>query len=156
MFMFIPIVILISSSHSKCNLNQECKPTKSQFKDFLFCGKDNNKASLMIGSGVSGVYAESLELLSSLQPEFTLDVDGLNFTISNCLLLHKLLATGQGEQVLGRSRRSELNQDLLLRTCALEYEGGIHSQVRCRIHLAWDRILDTNTLELRIESIQVI
>ena len=156
MFMFIPIVIVISSSLSKCNLNQECKPSKSQFKDFLFCGKDNNKASLMIGSGVSDLYTKSLELLSSLQPEFTLDVDGLNFTISNCLLLHKLLATGQGEQVLSRSRRSELNQDLLLRTCALEYEGGIHSQVRCRIHLAWDRILDTNTLELRIESIQVI
>ena len=89
---------MISSSHSKCNLNQECKPIKNQFKDFLFCGKDNNKASLMIGSGVSGVYTESLELLSSLQPEFTLDVDGLNFTISNCLLLHKLLLNRQEEQ----------------------------------------------------------
>ena len=144
MFMFITIIILISSFHSKCNLNQECKPTKNQFKDFLFCGKDNNKASLMIGSGVSEVYTESLELLSSLQPEFTLDVDGLNFTISKCLLLHKLLATGQGEQVLSRSRRSELNPDLLSQTCALEYEGGIHSQVRCRVHSVWDKAHDTN------------
>ena len=96
----------------------------------------------MIGSGVSQLYTKSLELLSSLQPEFTLDVDGLNFTISNCLLLHKLLATGQGEQVVSRSRRSELSQDLLLRTCALEYEGGIHSQVRCRVRSVWDEVGD--------------
>ena len=97
----------------------------------------------MIGSGVSQLYTKSLELLSSLQPEFTLDVDGLNFTISNCLLLHKLLTTGQGEQVLSMSRRRELNQGLLLRTCALEYEGGIHSQVRCRVYSVWDKVHDT-------------
>ena len=69
--------------------------------------------------------------LATPQPDFKLDVDGLNFTITNCLLLHKLLATGQGEQVV--SRRGELNQDLVSRTCELEYEGGIHSKVRCRV-----------------------
>ena len=69
--------------------------------------------------------------LSTLEPDFKLDVDGLNFTITNCLLLHKLLIFGEDEQVV--SWRDELNQDLVSRTCELEYEGGIHSKVRCRV-----------------------
>ena len=67
--------------------------------------------------------------LSTPQPDFKLDVDGLNFTITNCLLLHKLLATGQGEQVV--SRRGELDGDLLSSTC----EFGDYSEVRYRIGL---------------------
>ena len=51
--------------------------------------------------------------LSTPQPDFKLDVDGLNFTITNCLLLHKLLIFGEEEQVV--SRRGELNQD----TCSV-------------------------------------
>ena len=45
----------------------------------------------------------------------------------NYSLLHKLLITGQGEQVV--SRRGELNRDLLSSTC--EFVGV--SKVRCRI-----------------------
>ena len=51
-------------------------------------------------------------LLSAPQPDFN---QGL-YTISNALLLHKLVATGKEEQVV--SRRGELNRDLVKRTCA--------------------------------------
>ena len=50
-----------------------------------------------------------LEPLFTPHAEFELDVGGLNFTISDSLLLHKLLATWQGEQVA--SRRGELEED---------------------------------------------
>ena len=32
------------SSCRKCNLNEQCKPMKVQYKDFLFCVKDKDKA----------------------------------------------------------------------------------------------------------------
>ena len=51
-------------------------------------------------------------LLSAPQPDFDHDGD----TFSNALLLHRLLATGQEEQVV--SRRSELNRDLVKHTCS--------------------------------------
>ena len=51
-------------------------------------------------------------LLSAPQPDFEHDGD----TFSNALLLHRLLATGQEEQVV--SRRSELNRDLVKHTCS--------------------------------------
>ena len=64
-----------------------------------------------------------LEPLSAPQPTF----EHGRWTFSNCSLLHKLLITGQGEQVV--SRRGELNRDLLSSTC--EFVGV--SKVRCRI-----------------------
>merc|ERR1712107_776789 len=50
-------------------------------------------------------------LLSAPQPVFKHN----GCTISNALLLHRLLATGKEEQVV--SRRGELNRDLVKRTC---------------------------------------
>ena len=32
------------SSCRKCNLNEQCKPMKVQYKDFLFCVKDKDEA----------------------------------------------------------------------------------------------------------------
>ena len=75
------------------------------------------------------VLADEL-LLSAPQPTFKQDgFNGLTYTFSNCSLLHKLLITGQGEQVV--SRRDELNRDLLSTTC----ENEVVSKVRCRIGL---------------------
>ena len=56
-----------------------------------------------------------LEPLSAPQPTFKHKYEGLLYTLSNCSLLHKLLITGQGEQVV--SRRGELDRDLLSSTC---------------------------------------
>ena len=67
-----------------------------------------------------------LEPLSAPQPTFEHDD---YYTFSNCSLLHKLLITGQGKQVV--SRRMELDRDLLSTTC----EWGDISKVRCRIGL---------------------
>ena len=66
-----------------------------------------------------------LEPLSAPQPTFK----HRRLTFSNCSLLHKLLITGQGEQVV--SRRGELNRDLLSTTC----EWGYVTKVRCKIRL---------------------
>ena len=56
------------------------------------------------------------------------DSKGGHYTFSNCSLLHKLLVTGQGEQVV--SRRGELNRDLLSSTCEYEnYYGTTISKV---------------------------
>ena len=67
-----------------------------------------------------------LEPLSAPQPTFKHD----GFTWSNCSLLHKLLITDQGEEVVSRS--GELNRDLLSTTCADPY--GV-TKVRCRVGL---------------------
>ena len=68
--------------------------------------------------------ATELEPLSALQPTFKHD----GRTYSNCSLLHKLLITGQGEQVV--SRRGELNRDLLSSTCEYKnYYGTTISKV---------------------------
>ena len=77
---------------------------------------------------MSNVYfaGPQLEPLSAPQPTFE---HGDYYTFSNCSLLHKLLITGQGEQVV--SRRDELNRDLLSTTC----ENEVVSKVRCRIGL---------------------
>ena len=64
-----------------------------------------------------------LETLSAPQPTF----EYVGHTFSNCSLLHKLLITGQEEQVV--SRREELNQDLLSSTCEVL---GV-SKVSCRV-----------------------
>ena len=71
---------------------------------------------------MSNVYsaAPQLEPLSALQPTFQHGVG--DYIFSNCSLLHKLLITGQGEQVV--SRRGELNRDLLSSTCEYEYAWG--------------------------------
>ena len=71
--------------------------------------------------------ARQLEPLSAPQATFEDDYDGATWTFSNCSLLHKLLITGQGEQVV--SRRGELDRDLLSTTCEMES----FSKVRCRI-----------------------
>ena len=71
-----------------------------------------------------------LEPLSAPQPTFKHDYKGITRTFSNCSLLHKLLITGQGEQVV--SRRGELNRDLLSTTCEDPY--GV-TKVRCRVGL---------------------
>ena len=63
-------------------------------------------------------YIMSLEPLSAQQPEFTHEYDGHTYNISNAVLLHKLLITGQEEQVV--SRRGELDRDLLSSTCEFE------------------------------------
>ena len=54
----------------------------------------------------------------SSQPMF--EHSGLTF--SNCSILHKLLITGQGEQVV--SRRGELDRDLLSTTCESKLPSG--------------------------------
>ena len=59
---------------------------------------------------------------------------------SNALLLHKLLVTGRGEQVVRRT--SELNRRLVEHTCELNmnktgghyWTGDFVSKVRCRVH----------------------
>ena len=82
-----------------------------------------------------------LEPLSAPQPTFK--HDGC-YTFSNCSLLHKLLITGQGEQVV--SRRGELNRDLLTSTCEMNAWGRTFSKVRCRVGLKCRleiKILDT-------------
>ena len=82
---------------------------------------------------MSNVYfaGPQLEPLSAPQPMFQhfYDSKGGHYTFSNCSLLHKMLITGQGEQVV--SRRGELNRDLLSSTC--EFEGD--TKVRCKIGL---------------------
>ena len=60
--------------------------------------------------GFNFLFADEL-LLSAIQPTFEYG----GGTWSNCSLLHKLLTTGQGEQVV--SRRGELDRDLLSSTC---------------------------------------
>ena len=68
-----------------------------------------------------------LEPLSAPQPTFKHKYEGFLYTLSNCSLLHKLLITSQGEQVV--SRRGEL-RDLVPLTCEWEYsEGGTVSKV---------------------------
>ena len=67
-----------------------------------------------------------LEPLSAPQPTF----EHGYFTLSNCSLLHKLLITGQGEQVV--NRRGELNRDLLSTTCEYKASYGTTSKVRCK------------------------
>ena len=81
------------------------KPTISPMKCFL---------------NVNSVYSAAtvLDPLSAPQATFEHDYKGVTFTFSNCSLLHKLLITGQGEQVV--SRRGELNVDLLSTTCEFE------------------------------------
>ena len=76
---------------------------------------------------MSNVYfaGRQLEPLSAPQPTFEHD----SYIFTNCSLLHKLLITGQKEQLV--SRREELNRDLLSSTC----EMGEISKVRCRIGL---------------------
>ena len=66
---------------------------------------------------ISNVYfaGPHLEPLSAPQPTFEHVFEGGRYTFSNCSLLHKLLVTGQEEQVV--SRRGELNRDLLSSTC---------------------------------------
>ena len=95
---------------------------------------------------MSNVYfaGPQLEPLSAPQPMFQhfYDSEGGHYKFSNCSLLHKLLITGQGEQVV--SRRGELDRDLLSTTCEYEDEYGRNvSKVRCRIGLRC-------TLEIKI------
>ena len=80
---------------------------------------------------VNNVYyaATELEPLSALQPTFEHVYEGYLWTFSNCSLLHKLLITGQGEQVV--SRRGELNGDLLSSTCEVDRV----TKVRCKVGL---------------------
>jgi len=65
--------------------------------------------------GPQGAQATELEPLSAPQATFEHD----DYTFSNCSLLHKLLITGQGEQV--ESRRGELDRYLLSTTCDIKY-----------------------------------
>ena len=83
---------------------------------------------------MSNVYfaGPQLEPLSAPQPTFE---HGDYYTFSKCSLLHKLLITGQGEQVV--SRRGELSRDLLSKTCKFKASssGRTVSKVRCRVGL---------------------
>ena len=100
-------------------------------------------------------YIKSLENkpLSAPQPEFTFEYDGRTYTISNALLVHKLLATGQGEQVV--SRKGELNQDLLASTCSIsrgsEPQDHIPNQVNA-LHLAAMFNSSSHDVEALIEA----
>ena len=80
---------------------------------------------------MSNVYfaGPQLEPLSAPQPTFEHVYEGGRYTFSNCSLLHKLLVTGQGEQVV--TRRGELNGDLLSSTCEVDRV----TKVRCKIGL---------------------
>ena len=83
-----------------------------------------------------------LEPLSALQPDFKFDwkygsISRGTLIFSNALLLHKLLITGKGKQVV--SRKAELDRDLLNKTC--EYKsfsrmGTTFSKVSCRRNIA--------------------
>ena len=74
----------------------------------------------------------SFEPLSSLQPKFVHSYARTNFIFSDALLLHKLLVTGHGEQVL--NRRNELDRELVSRTCSMIGNWQkIYSKVRCII-----------------------
>ena len=90
------------------------------------------------------VCSAATELEPLFAPQATLKHDG--YTFSNCFLLHKLLITGQGEQVV--SRRGELDRELLSRTCEYKHSSGTTiSKVRCRIGLRCRleiKILSTN------------
>ena len=92
---------------------------------------------------VNNVYYAATELEPLSAPQATFEHD--DYTFSNCSLLHKLLITGQGEQVV--SRRGELNRDLLSRTCEIgNSSGATLSKVSCRIGLKCSleiKILDT-------------
>ena len=81
--------------------------------------------------------------LSTPQPVQGFKGEGI---ISNALLLHKLLVTGRGEQVV--RRKSELNRRLVKHTCELndtyllssliesgDFVSNFVSKVRCRVHL---------------------
>ena len=63
---------------------------------------------------ISPVHVSEELFLTSAQPVF--EHDGRNF--SNALLLHRLVATGQEEQVV--SRRGEINRDLVKHTCTMD------------------------------------
>ena len=63
-------------------------------------------------------------LLSAPQPDFEQNT----WTFSNAVLLHRLLITGQEEQVV--SRRGELNRDLVKHTCEYKYISWAYSKVR--------------------------
>jgi len=67
------------------------------------------------------------EPLSSLQPEFKQEGVG---TFTNCLLLHRLLITGQEEEVL--RRKQELSHSLLSHTCECTF----HDSKVTALHLA--------------------
>ena len=89
--------------------------------------------SIFLSQNLNICIADEL-LLIAPQPTFKHDYDGWTYTYSNCSLLHKLLITGQEEQVV--SRRGELNGDLLSRTCEYKFpDGTTVSTVRCRIGL---------------------
>ena len=69
--------------------------------------------------------------LSMAQPEFKHNSQ----TFSNCLLLHRLLVTGQMEEEILR-RRQELSQSILSHTCKTQYT----SKVRYRVGLSFSRL----------------
>ena len=90
----------------------------------------NDISTFLIFSDLSVIFVLADELpLSAPQPTF----EHGGFTFSNCSLLHKLLITGQGEQVV--SRRGELNRDLLSSTCEFKFLSGMTTKVRCKIGL---------------------
>ena len=128
---------------------------KYQWSPLFWAARQEHKtavAALMAAGadpqlGVSPLYSQtiyedmkafilSLEPLSSLQKDFTHLYAGTNFIFTDTLLLHKLLATGLGEQVL--KRKDELNRDLVSRTCNMTERGNwmrTYSKVRCRVRL---------------------
>ena len=61
--------------------------------------------------------------LSSPQPEFK---DG-GYTFNDCLLLHRLLVTGHGDEV--ERRRQELSPSLLSHTCQYDFLGSTFNKV---------------------------
>ena len=90
-------------------------------------------ASPLVSEDMKG-FIMSFEPLSSLQPRFVRSYARTNFLFSNALLLHKLLVTGHGEQVL--NRKNELDRDLVSRTCSMMGNWQkIYSKVRCRAGL---------------------
>ena len=75
-----------------------------------------------------------LNLLSTPQPDFKhTSKEFGTFTYSNALLLHKLLVTGKGQEVV--SRKGELNREILSRTCNYKIgsSGKIVSKVRIQV-----------------------
>ena len=82
---------------------------------------------------------DDIPLSTPLKPEFDGYLEfhgdlGNPMTISNALLLHKLLATGKGEQVV--RRKGELNRHLVTASIAASaWRGDTVSKVRCRVYL---------------------
>ena len=143
--LFTCLLILLFFSSCFCQIKEE---QKNQKKTLIV--KHNTKR-WEIKTADDGTYKkgkdywhyyrgeyDDLPLSTPLKPEIKGYLEFLRLgnpmTISNALLLHKLLATGKGEQVV--RRKGELNRHLVTASIAASaWRGDTVSKVRCRVYL---------------------